>query len=306
VDQLFADEKVTSLGTTGSMLWALTDHENSIRDLATYDSGTDTTTVANHRIYDSYGNLTSETNSAVDCLFGWTGRYKDSATGLQNNLNRWYDPTTGAWISKDPISFAAGDANLYRYCGNNSLNYVDPLGLAEEANNHAPLSDPAENNDINYSLDLSGLDVKVPGVGQDTEFHVGLGGASASTSYGGVDFDITYDYMKRTYTTDISFDQITIGATLDKNGKPSGHFNMPFDMFKTGLSWSGQGNPTLNASTSVNIFGWSTTFEASTNFHGNGTSLGAFLGTSVGDVGVQYGNGVQLIIRPKVTKNPKK
>jgi RHS repeat-associated protein len=130
VDQLFADEKVTSLGTAGSMLWALTDHENSIRDLATYDSGTDTTTVANHRIYDSYGNLESQTNSAVDCLFGWTGRYKDSATGLQNNLNRWYDPTTGTWISKDPISFAAGDANLYRYVFNNPLVYVDPTGLS--------------------------------------------------------------------------------------------------------------------------------------------------------------------------------
>jgi RHS repeat-associated protein len=129
VDQLFADEKVTSLGTAGSNLWALTDHEGSVRDLATYDAQNDTTAIANHRIYDSYGNLKSQTNSAVDCLFGYTGRLFDSATGLQNNLNRWYDPSTGSWISQDPMSFAAGDTNLYRYVGNNSLVNTDTSGL---------------------------------------------------------------------------------------------------------------------------------------------------------------------------------
>ena len=68
VDQLFAGEKVTSLGTAGTMLWALTDHENSARDLITYNSNSDVTTVANHRVFDSYGNLESETDSAVDRL----------------------------------------------------------------------------------------------------------------------------------------------------------------------------------------------------------------------------------------------
>ena len=113
VDHLFADEKVTSLGTAGAMLWALTDHENSVRDLATYDSGTDVTTIANHRVYDSFGNLKSETNSAVDCLFGYTARQYDEATGLQNNLNRWYDAKVGRWMSEDPIGFESEDANLW-------------------------------------------------------------------------------------------------------------------------------------------------------------------------------------------------
>jgi RHS repeat-associated protein len=53
----------------------------------------------------------------------------DSETGLQNNLHRWYDPGTGRWISEDPIGFAAGDANLYRYVGNASTIYVDAMGL---------------------------------------------------------------------------------------------------------------------------------------------------------------------------------
>ncbi len=128
MDHLFADEKVTSLGTAGAMLWALTDHENSVRDLAAYDSGTDVTTIANHRVYDSFGNLKSETNSAVDCLFGYTGSQLDEATGLQNNLNRWYDAKVGRWLSQDPIGFEGEDANLYRYVGNTPLRYTDPTG----------------------------------------------------------------------------------------------------------------------------------------------------------------------------------
>ena len=124
VDHLLADEGVAD----AELLYALTDHQGSVRDLATYDSQNDVTTIANHRVYGAYGNVQSESNSAVDCLFGYTGRLHDEATGLQNNLNRWYDASTGRWISEDPIGFAAGDANVYRYCGNGPTNYVDPRG----------------------------------------------------------------------------------------------------------------------------------------------------------------------------------
>jgi len=131
VDQLFADEQVHYDGgqsdfVTDGLLWALTDQLNSVRDLATYDSGQDETTVALHRVFDAYGNKTSSTGSA-DSVFGYTGKLYDAATGLQNNLNRWYDAAVGRGTSEDPI---AADANLYRYCGNSPTNSVDPSGLA--------------------------------------------------------------------------------------------------------------------------------------------------------------------------------
>ncbi len=65
-------------------------------------------------------------------IIGYTGRPLDLVTGLQNNLNRWYDARTGRWISEDPIGFAAGDANLYRYVGNGPVDAVDPTGLEWE------------------------------------------------------------------------------------------------------------------------------------------------------------------------------
>jgi hypothetical protein len=42
-----------------------------------------------------------------------------------------YDPTTGRWISQDPIAFKGGDANLYRYVGNNLANFTDTTGLQD-------------------------------------------------------------------------------------------------------------------------------------------------------------------------------
>jgi len=62
-------------------------------------------------------------------LFGYTGKQLDEATGLQHNLNRWYDARLGQWISEDPIGFAAGDENVRRYVGNRVTRSTDPDGL---------------------------------------------------------------------------------------------------------------------------------------------------------------------------------
>ena len=124
-----ADEQVSSVSSAGNVLWPLSDHLGTIRDTADYDEGDPDFEITNHRVYDSFGRLESETNSAVDLSFGFTGKYTDDATGHTHHLNRWYDPTTGRWLSEDPIGFAAGDTNFSRYVGNDPVHYVDPTGL---------------------------------------------------------------------------------------------------------------------------------------------------------------------------------
>ncbi|MBL6458663.1 DUF4123 domain-containing protein [Belnapia sp. T6] len=57
-----------------------------------------------------------------------TGQYEDEETGLHYNRFRYYDPRLGRYTSRDPVSYLAG-LNLYRYCGNDPINYGDPLGL---------------------------------------------------------------------------------------------------------------------------------------------------------------------------------
>jgi hypothetical protein len=59
VDQILADETVTSLLSAGTVLYPLTDHLGTTHDLATYNSNTDDTSVNNHRRFDSYGRVPS-------------------------------------------------------------------------------------------------------------------------------------------------------------------------------------------------------------------------------------------------------
>ena len=125
------------LSTPGRVLWPLADHLGTVRDLAQYDAESAMTAVVDHRQYGSFGNLVSAvapaTNqpAAVDFLFGFTGRPFDKTTGLQNNLNRWYDPAVGRWLSPDPLGLAAGDTNPYRYCDNVPVAGKDPNGLED-------------------------------------------------------------------------------------------------------------------------------------------------------------------------------
>ena len=133
MDQILAGEQVTSLTQPGDVLLPLTNNVGTACDLAQYNPGTGTTTVVDHRVYDSFGNLVSQTNAAVDFLFGLAGRPTDPATGNVNDLNRWYQSSTGDWLSKDPTGFDAGDTNVYRYVGNSPTNASDPTGLAAPA-----------------------------------------------------------------------------------------------------------------------------------------------------------------------------
>ena len=128
VDQILAEENVDN-GADETVQWTLTDHLNTVRDIAKYDPGSDMTTVVNHLIYDAFGRVTSESNPTIDSLFVFTGKPFDSDTQLQNNLNRWYDGRVGRWLSEDPIGFAGRDGNLCRYIQNSPTGAVDPSGL---------------------------------------------------------------------------------------------------------------------------------------------------------------------------------
>ena len=128
VDQVLATED-----GSGDVLWPLADNQGTIRDLADYDAGTDATSVVNHLKYDSFGNVTAESNASASPMMKFTGRYYDEDVGLQWNWQRWYDPQTGLWLSEDPLGFAAGDANLVRYVVNSPANGTDPSGVRAES-----------------------------------------------------------------------------------------------------------------------------------------------------------------------------
>jgi RHS repeat-associated protein len=90
----------------------------------------DTTgTSQNHVVFDSFGNVTSETNPGFDTRFSFTGREFDAETGNYDYRSRPYNPGSGRFMEEAPIRFSAGDANLYRYVGNSPVDSIDPFGL---------------------------------------------------------------------------------------------------------------------------------------------------------------------------------
>ncbi|MFM6472750.1 MAG: RHS repeat-associated core domain-containing protein, partial [Dolichospermum sp.] len=94
--------------------------------------------VVNHFVYDSFGQVISESNPAIDTRYLFTGREFDQETGLYYYRARYYNATNGRFISLDPIGFDSGDENFYRYVANNSVNLFDSLGLAGEQSNKTP------------------------------------------------------------------------------------------------------------------------------------------------------------------------
>jgi RHS repeat-associated protein len=115
-------DNVLAVERDGTISWSLADRQGSIVDLV--DEGG---TVLNHFVYDSFGSRTAATG--VEFRYGYTGRELDRETGLYYYRARYYEPTTGRFISEDPMGFGAGDTNLYRYVGNNATNFTDPTGM---------------------------------------------------------------------------------------------------------------------------------------------------------------------------------
>jgi RHS repeat-associated protein len=78
--------------------------------------------------YDSFGNL-KDMKNRVKQPYSYTGREYDRETNLYYYRARYYDAQVGRFVSKDPISFAGGDVNLYGYVQSNSINLIDPSGM---------------------------------------------------------------------------------------------------------------------------------------------------------------------------------
>src|SRR5262249_16683518 len=62
--------------------------------------------------------------------FTFVGRYGVSADG--NELiyvrARYYDPSTGQFVSRDPLGLTGGDSNIRRYAMNDPVAFTDPTG----------------------------------------------------------------------------------------------------------------------------------------------------------------------------------
>jgi RHS repeat-associated protein len=107
----------------GATYRVFTDHLGSVRRLVNVASSSDVPCKGD---YSAFGVVTGTGLDVVP--FGFAGGMYDADTGLVRFGARDYDAVSGRWVSKDPIGFGGGQANIYEYSGNDPVNRGDALG----------------------------------------------------------------------------------------------------------------------------------------------------------------------------------
>jgi RHS repeat-associated protein len=90
--------------------------------------------------YDAYGNRTIVLDDTSGILstynpYTYKGYRYDQEIGLYYLNSRYYDPVIGRVLNPDGILGQTGNilsTNMYAYCGNNPVMYLDPSGFASE------------------------------------------------------------------------------------------------------------------------------------------------------------------------------
>nr|WP_161501616.1 putative Ig domain-containing protein [Rhodopirellula sp. SM50] len=108
----------TDLGAT----WHLSD------SLGTITASTQSTGLLAYTSALSVFGLAGAVTDETQTRYSFTGREYDNAAGVYYYRARAYSPDQGVFLSEDPLSFEAGDANLYRYVYNTPTIFVDPTG----------------------------------------------------------------------------------------------------------------------------------------------------------------------------------
>ena len=83
--------------------------------------------------YLPFGGLLASTGSVANS-FTYVGQYSvtSNGSGLLDMRNRAYDPTSGQFVSNDPLGLNGGDTDLRRYAENDPIVLLDPSGTVSQ------------------------------------------------------------------------------------------------------------------------------------------------------------------------------
>jgi RHS repeat-associated protein len=101
-------------------------HHDQIGSIRMITDAAGSTSTATTTTWDSYGNNIGTTGTLTS-PFGYAGQYTDPETGLVYLHARYYDPSTGQFLTVDPL--VQQTQQPYRYANANPLNETDPSGL---------------------------------------------------------------------------------------------------------------------------------------------------------------------------------
>ncbi len=164
------DRPVAQVETTGSTTQVYYVHRDALNSVVALsnDSG-----LVQTYAYDIWGGYSTAVNTgAAISRFLYTSREIDSETGMYYYRARNYSPQYGRFIQLDPVDFAGGDLNLYRYVVNSPVNFIDPFGTQwHKPSDHDMNFDNDGNGIVNAEDDNDGMDSD--GDGFDTDCSTG-------------------------------------------------------------------------------------------------------------------------------------
>ena len=105
-------------------------HQNEHGDIE-YITGKDGK-AQNAYTYDVFGNITNSTEF-VKNRYTYNGEQYDTTTSQYYLRARYYNPLVGRFTQEDV--YRGDGLNLYAYCGNNPVMYVDPSGYSSKCDN---------------------------------------------------------------------------------------------------------------------------------------------------------------------------
>jgi RHS repeat-associated protein len=124
VNGAVVDAILARTNSSNTTAWYLSDKLGSVREIV----GT-SDIVLDQIVYDSFGNIVTETNATNWDRFKFARMEYDAATRLYDDRARYYNSACGRFAEQDPMGFTAGDTNLFRYVGNCPTAAVDPSGM---------------------------------------------------------------------------------------------------------------------------------------------------------------------------------
>ncbi|TLF92259.1 RHS repeat-associated core domain-containing protein, partial [Nocardia cyriacigeorgica] len=162
----------------------------------------------------------------------YPGQYYDPESGLHYNLLRTYDPSTGRYLTKDPLGLGPSDnPNIYPH---NPTAWIDPLGLTPDCGDHVAIYKAPTKGMTDTLLDHGFRESDFPGSGfgfPDGRAYFGLGdeGLELARDYarrGGYD-----DNVLRVLIPREDFDQHFRQYVYSYDGKAVNEVAIPNTMF---------------------------------------------------------------------------
>jgi RHS repeat-associated protein len=131
----FNGQRIARRDSSNDAFYYFADHLGSSRTIAEIPAGQSTATLCYDADFYPYGGERGPILNSCSQNYKFTGKERDSESGLDNFGARYFASTMGRFMSADPFTVTPGrvvdpqQLNLYAYVRNNPLKHIDPTGM---------------------------------------------------------------------------------------------------------------------------------------------------------------------------------